>query len=1139
MEHFRFTFRFLIALSAIAFPFRCLAAGAVGHVVDPSGKPVVGATVTLINFRYGGNKTLLTDQSGSFSVDEGNRMLPERCVISAPGFAPAGGYFIYESWFHLSPPTQLSGKVVDAKGQPLAGAIVGAHYALNGASNGRVILKSDGFLDLSSGDLASRYTVKTDSNGAYTITGLPTECKICVGLDDPRYVKSEVVADVDAAAAPLLTALPGALVSGRVLGPDGKAARDINIEMESSHYAGPMAASITGRTAVDGTYSVTGLVPGLYKVVAREDLNNNTAPDWIAPAPVSVQVSTAAVAAVPDIVLKSGGIISGSVLDADTNKPVPNAYIQLTGALTGSRINVAHAVTDSNGVFTVHAWNGPINIRAVDAPDDYVIDGFDAGQTVTGAEGQTVMLDPILLTHMPPIAGSVVDISGNPISDFCFTTHLDLAHGGVGFEGASLTDGKGQFTIHALKPGTYSLNPGYLWKVVSPTSFSAPLTAPLKVVLDKYPTISFQGTVVDTGGTPIASVTIPFDLIDSDPVGFLSTQADFISGSDGRYCIPAAPLEVKLIVRGKPEKHGYVYKNGGDLTSTDGVVSISPIIMAALDGSIVGVVKNGWGNPVAGAWVYSPNNGDDELLVQTDSSGEFKLKKMLVDNDTVFAAKGRFAAQCTVKALSSTAPAAKSIIQLSGAPSEALGASNLTRAAMLLNNDVNDVLLMNNHPDGGYIRDEAAHILADVSPQAAVNFILSSSSIDTDDLGQIISPRLTGDPLGIAKWALAPVERISGNIGRGRDAAELGLAAASSSSQLANQYYGIAAQYINIDFIDRDSITSAMDLTALAYALHRPDADHDYNKVMAALATILASLKKQHHSIGEDPQLLTTISVMAKSLALGNVDKTIVMLSKMDSVQVSHSLVGVINELRETNPDGALTVLHAFESRKDSAWDDVEGRAFCAALPLIYKADPKEALARTKALSNNEVSADGLTILADLMPLSDAIPLYEEALKKADLGFSGNFSPARVAYRCWLRDPALGAKLFIEARDKMMTVVDTSSVPDFAFYYSNIDPAYSRLLLEKKFAEDLRSLLPKIQGDTIDVDVAAMAAIDINRAIAMAAEIKDPNVRFAAGLKAAQYVLLTPQQRSALPFSQWRIGVEWTPGMLPTSLMYN
>jgi hypothetical protein len=83
-----------IFVYAVLFAFapRCSAATAVGHVVDPHGAPVVGATVYVADLPRGEDyvPAAKTDKSGDFTVQGNtkNGTVACFCVIDAKGLAP-------------------------------------------------------------------------------------------------------------------------------------------------------------------------------------------------------------------------------------------------------------------------------------------------------------------------------------------------------------------------------------------------------------------------------------------------------------------------------------------------------------------------------------------------------------------------------------------------------------------------------------------------------------------------------------------------------------------------------------------------------------------------------------------------------------------------------------------------------------------------------------------------------------------------------------------------------------------------------------------------------------------------------------------------------------------------------------------
>jgi hypothetical protein len=1124
---------FLCTLALLALPLQCVADTAICHIVDPAGTPIANAVVYSVANQGGDVSTVTTDKSGTFTIDTIGNGEDPFYMVDAQGFAPGGGTLAAgENTFTLTLPTKLSGKVVDTKGQPVVGAIVCAEYALTHEANASgspeqhiSCFRMDPF--------TGRYTVKTDSTGKYTLDGLPVGSEVTVRLDDPHYIAKEVVSGEGAADAPSLIAEAGTFISGKVLRQDGKS---INATLQVTASTKGLNDDLQpiAKVAADGTYKLTGIPPGSYNVSILPDRLNNHTADWVAPAPVKVTATIKVPGTAPDLLLKSGGIVTGVVLDADTKKPIANAYIVLDDTSDTITSPSETAKTGADGKFTAHLLPGKIVVHTESALDDYISVSTPQDIRITAEADQTVTLDPIFLKRIPVVTGTAVDDSGNPASHVVLQTKK-LKDDGVWFYiPDAATSDSGAFSLHRVAAGSYWIDPGAGWTVVSPKMFTVPLASPLNVVLKKNATVNIQGAVVDTANTPVAGVDVIFYVMHRSAAGeLMSNPVNVRTGANGTYTLPDVPVDPNMVRRTDVIRAGYIFKSGGEVSASNDSVVVSPIILAELGGKVSGVVYNGLGKPVPGAWVCSPDSGKDAALVQTDSTGYFKLSNLVVGSVNIYAGKGLFVSRCTLQASTTSA---NSIVRLPAVPTAPIGAANLTKATMLLTQNINNQAAMKNHEDEGTMHDEAAHIIAEVSPDAAVRFILSNSSISTWDLEPIIAAKTDSNPVGIANWALVPIKRMSDNTGRGQTAARIGLAAALYDPVAAQPYYDIAKQYVVFGRSDEHYLINAMRMTALAYILHRPEADDDYAKVSAALHAVLEKNKSNSNSTSPADSFPETL---AKVIALGNVDKAIAILETQSTNNRYFIEPGIVAELVKPNPSAAMTFYHWVAKdtvSNNSQW--ARERALCFLLPVIYKTDPNSAIAQARSINDASIGARALTDLADLMPLSKAAPFYREAETKAvSLSDTDGYSPACVASHAWLRDQALGTKLFKTALTKFMAATTNApqifgrlpSYADFAFYYAKADPAYSRLLLELQFAKNCQST-SSYYGDNAQCDAAAMCAVDPNRAVEMAESIKDQYQSYSAGLKTAQYFLLTPQQRNELPFLEWSSRTNWVPG---------
>ena len=1115
-----------------AIPFRCFAASATVHVIDPAGNAVVGAAVYVFGEQNIKTPTVLkTDKTGAFVFDLGATGTFEAFMIDAKGLAPLGGMLqAGDIKFQMSLPVQVSGKVVDDKGQSAAGVSIAAEYA--SLTDPTADPKSQRGAYFMIEPFKERYTVKTDAAGGYVIPGIPAASTVMIQSSDPRYIDDMVTTTKGGLIAPTITVKPGTSISGKVLLKDGKPAVGYGVQASNT-----VAGTFTIRddeTAADGVYKITGLAPGTYSVTVAGVAGAPLGGDWTAPTPVTVTATVDEPGLAPDMIMTKGEVVTGVVEDSETRAAIAGVNLGAQDPpIQGMMSQSVNAVSDKDGKFTMHLPPGSKQLYVFGVPDDYSNVSSETQRSFTVVAGQVLTLDPILLKRALSVAGTAVDDGGKPVPALALQPQRVNNDGSWMNVPPATTSENGMFTFKQLVAGSYYIDPGVAWTVVSPKTFTAPLTDPLKLVLKKTPTATLSGSAVDTTGAPVSGVNITFLIQHVVSVGYqMGTQSNATTSDDGKFSVSDVPIDSKMMQRSTVTKDGYVYRSGGDVTSANGQVSISTIVLAKLSGTVTGVVRDVAGKPQAGAWVYSPDAGDDVLPVKTGADGKFQLTGLAVGDVSIYAASGRSANKVIVQASASPVDAEMKLSTVTppAAP------SNIRKTTLLLNQLINDAAAAKNN-NLGWLRDQCAEVLAETDSDAAVNFILSSAEINTDDLEYVIPPRSAVDPVGAAKWAMTPIQRMSGNDGRGQQAAELGLAVAPYDVDAASALFDIAEQNINLDKIDQGSINNAMDLTALAYALHHAEADADYQKVTTALQTLIKNEKPdQGYSIAD-----WLPGNFVREMALGNVNLAIKMLQALPQAKQDQTIIGVVAELVRTNPDGALTVFHTLDSVKDQpmeAW--IYGRSLSLVMPLLYKADPQGALALARAEQQPELTAESLTAVADLMPLAAAGPIYEEAESKSVVQQGSGFTPACIAQHAWVRDSSLGRKLFKEAFDKTTTAPPVnqsfgqqSQYADFAFYYSHVDPAYSRLLIEKQFAADQRNATQNY-GQGAPVDVAAMAAIDIDRANEMVTQVKDANTRFNAGIKLAQYLIFTQQVRDTLPFDKWSNGSVWIPGSVDT-----
>ncbi len=177
--------RILVILSLLALSLGLASAATVsGKVVDAHGKPIRGANVMLDLNLFGGPKTddLLTDAVGGYAVEVDPTLLRPDAILGhiiayAPGYTLAQAIlYKNDNSITLKPGTTISGVVIDAEGKPLPVVSVRLVYCLDRDNN------FAGVPD----EWRTRFTVKSGTDGAWTLPGIPLAGTVSLFLNDDR-----------------------------------------------------------------------------------------------------------------------------------------------------------------------------------------------------------------------------------------------------------------------------------------------------------------------------------------------------------------------------------------------------------------------------------------------------------------------------------------------------------------------------------------------------------------------------------------------------------------------------------------------------------------------------------------------------------------------------------------------------------------------------------------------------------------------------------------------------------------------------------------------------------------------------------------------------------------------------------------
>ena len=250
----------------------------------------------------------------------------------------------------------------------------------------------------------------------------------------------------------------GGTISGTVYHGDG-ATVVAGANVWASDYDGDGSHG-WARTGADGTYTITGLATGEYRVEAAAASQGFV---WEFYQGISdyqlatrVAVVSGLVTANIDFTLDVGGIISGTAYEADGVTPIANADVW-ANSYDGGGGN-GYARTDSEGEYTIRGLaSGNYRVEAAAASQGFVREfyqetsDYQLANPVAVASGQTTPNIDFTLDVGGSISGTVYEADGiTPIANAGVWAERD----GGGGDGAS-TRADGTYTITGLPAGDY------------------------------------------------------------------------------------------------------------------------------------------------------------------------------------------------------------------------------------------------------------------------------------------------------------------------------------------------------------------------------------------------------------------------------------------------------------------------------------------------------------------------------------------------------------------------------------------------------------------------------------------------------------------------------------------------------------
>ncbi len=503
-----------------------------GTVVDEGGAPISGVEVELrerpetndleamFARRMNGEQapSAVSDAEGRFQFEDlatGRYDLSTRGSGFAPANVPAveipsSGRVTEIGTITLSPGVELTGRVVDASGQPIEGAEIVAHSPSDGMFFGVGNLGGDDEPD-----------ARSDVNGAFVVPDLAEGGTVQVSVKREGYASTSQMGVKVPNLEPLVVQLvPAITLTGVVVDEDGEPVEGANLQTMAEQgtrgaggFANVESLYRSGRSDDSGAFRIEGLVSGKHRLTVRSQQHRQTElpPLEVTPGEEPEPLR---------IVLERGARLEGRVTDS-AGRPLAEATIQpvqkrqdLASMMTR---DFRAARTDANGDFTLEGLGpGPQSFEA--SHSDYQKQTLDL-EIQDAGNRLDFRLDPGL-----EIRGRVIGPNGTPVAGARISADqpnagMVIMVGGRGGEGAVTRD-DGTFTLKGLSNGGYTVT-------ASKSGFASASTEDL-VRLEGQ---SVQGIelVLGTGAAIVGTVSgVDFDQLSS--VQIMAFQAGGTGG---------------------------------------------------------------------------------------------------------------------------------------------------------------------------------------------------------------------------------------------------------------------------------------------------------------------------------------------------------------------------------------------------------------------------------------------------------------------------------------------------------------------------------------------------------------------------------------------------------------------------------
>jgi VCBS repeat-containing protein len=498
----------------------------------------------------------------------------------------------------------------------------------------------------------------TAADGSFEVAGLRAGT-YRVGFSHPDYVGEywdgardlssaadvvvsggSVTAGIDA------TLVAGGVISGAVTSSDTSGIADVVVSVYRSGSAGAWAWGGYAVTGADGTYSVTGLEAGAYKVQFDAG-GTGFSSEWYRDAAwrslaETVTVTAGHTSGNVDARLTPSGRIAGTVR-TDGAEGIENIRVVVYAPDEQAKwAEVASCYTDKDGAYVTGGLSaGPHRLRFIDdtgarAPQYYAgKPDVVSADSVPVIGGETTGGIDVVMGASGHITGSVTESGSAGIPDVMVFALAPDGQGGWEWGAPATTGSDGSYDICGLAAGTYRVffwDPAGLRGAEFYDGRNSPVGAASVSVAAGFETGGVDATLepgghiagrVSTGATPVKDIYV-YACVPDDLGGWLvigSAQ----TGADGAYDIGAlatGTYRVEFVDESGAHATAY-YDGASDMASARAVDVIS--------GDTVGGIELDY---ACGAANSPPVSADDTATVPEDTTLTVSAHDGVLSNDS-------------------------------------------------------------------------------------------------------------------------------------------------------------------------------------------------------------------------------------------------------------------------------------------------------------------------------------------------------------------------------------------------------------------------------------------------------------------------------------------------------------------------